>query len=182
MRRGPYREPKGGATIRAARPDEFASLVEIERRAGARFAEVSELAHFADSDPTEIRDIEAAHVEGLVWVADVVEGPRVGWAYASRLDESIFIEEIDVLIEYGRQGIGRALIEAVADRARADGLAAVTLTTDAHVAWNRPLYEKLGFTVVLAADQSADLAAKVADEITRGLPIERRVAMRRPVS
>jgi GNAT superfamily N-acetyltransferase len=165
--------------IRLARAQELPALVELERRASARFADVAGLAHWVD-DITELSDLEPAVAREMVWVAEV-DGERAGWCYASPVDDSLFVEEVDVVPEYGRRGIGRALLDTVAAAAGERGLAAVTLTTDAHVPWNGPWYEKLGFAVVPPAQRGPDLAAKLADEARRGFDLTRRVTMRRPL-
>jgi len=85
------------------------------------------------------------------------------------------------LPEHGRRGIGRALLDEVEREARLRGLAALELTTDTHVAWNRPWYEKIGFRVVTPSEQGAGLASAVADEERRGFDLSRRVAMRREI-
>ena len=65
--------------------------------------------------------------------------------------------------------------------AEARDLAALTLTTDAHVEWNRPWYEKLGFRVLAPGEAGPGLASAVADEERRGFDLSRRVAMRREI-
>jgi hypothetical protein len=65
--------------------------------------------------------------------------------------------------------------------AAAEGRLAVTLTTFRDVPWNAPYYERLGFTVVAAADQGPELAAVVAEEAQRIPGDAPRVAMRRAV-
>jgi GNAT superfamily N-acetyltransferase len=165
--------------VRPARDEDLALLPEIERRAAQRFAGIPAFAHLMD-DATEVDDLRRAHADGLVWVA-TVDDALVGWCYASEKDDSLFVEEIDVLPEYGRRGIGRALLDAVESEAARLGRQAVTLTTDAIVAWNGPWYESLGFVVVPPEAQGVDLARAVAAEANHGLDLRRRVAMRRPV-
>jgi GNAT superfamily N-acetyltransferase len=166
--------------IRPARADELATALDVERRSSVRFADVPGLEHWVE-DVTEMADLEPALERGLVWVA-VVGEEVVGWCYADVVDDSLFVEQIDVLPEFGRRGIGRQLLVVVSAEATARELAAVTLTTEAAIPWNRPLYEKPGFVVVPPADRGPGLAAKVADEARRGLDITTRVSMRRPVT
>jgi GNAT superfamily N-acetyltransferase len=168
-----------GLCIRSARGDELAACVEVERRSSARFADVVGLEHWV-GDTSDLSLVEAAHAQDLVWVAEL-DGELVGWCYASRRDGTLFIEQLDVIPEHGRRGIGRVLIEAVADRARDEGLTAVTLTTDTHVVWNRPWYEKLGFVVIPRAEQGPELAAVLEHEAAMGFDLTRRVTMRRDV-
>jgi GNAT superfamily N-acetyltransferase len=169
----------GDVAILLARAGELATVIEVERRSSVRFAEIRRLRHWVD-DPTAIPDLEAALARGMLWVAEV-DGAIVGWCYASPVDDSLFVEQIDVVPELGRRGIGARLLDTV--RAAADGLGldAVTLTTEADVPWNRPWYEKVGFRVLRTDERGPDLDAKVAHEAERGLDITTRVAMRRAV-
>jgi GNAT superfamily N-acetyltransferase len=172
--------PGAAVEIRVADADELPALIDVERRSSVRFASVPGLEHWVD-DITEMSDLAPALERGMVWVA-VAHGAPVGWCYASEVDDSLFVEQVDVLPEHGRRGIGGRLLDTVRAQADARGLAAVTLTTDAHVPWNRPWYEKLGFQVVAPADRGPALAAKVAHEGERGLDLTRRVTMRRRVT
>ena len=58
----------------------------------------------------------------------------------------------------------------------------MTLTTYSDVAWNRPLYEHLGFTVVPEVELSPGLLAIRDHERERGLEPPPRVCMRKAVS
>jgi ribosomal protein S18 acetylase RimI-like enzyme len=167
--------------IRLAESDECSELLEIERRSSHRFADVPGLTGWVD-DITPAEVVEAAFADGLVWVAETSDAHQlVGWCFASVLDDSLFIEQIDVLPEHGRRGIGQALIDDVQREAEARGLTALTLTTDAHVEWNRPWYEKLGFRALAPGELGPGLASAVADEVRRGFDLSRRVAMRREI-
>jgi hypothetical protein len=61
-------------------------------------------------------------------------------------------------------------------------LVALTLTTFRDVAWNGPFYQRLGFEELAAHDLSPDLAQILAHEAARGLPGDRRCAMRLDLS
>lgn len=169
-----------GFAIRAARREELRSLIVIERAAGRRFRDVPELADLAE-DLTPLAELETARDDDLVWVAEVDRETVVGFAYASILDGNLHLEELSVLPEWGRRGIGKALVHAVVERARSLGLRAVTLTTFRDVPWNAPFYARLGFEVLDQPRWSPGLAAAFRDEARRGLPTELRVVMRRPV-
>jgi GNAT superfamily N-acetyltransferase len=164
-------------TIRVANADELPIVIDIERRSSVRFREVDGLEHWVD-DVTEMSDLWPALEREMVWVATVGDEP-VGWCYASVVDDSLFVEQVDVLPDFGRRGVGGRLLDTVSTDSGARGLRAVTLTTDAHVPWNRPWYEKVGFRVLAPDEVGPQLAAKVAHEAERGLDLTRRVAMRR---
>jgi GNAT superfamily N-acetyltransferase len=80
--------------------------------------------------------------------------------------------------DHQRQGAGRALLETACAHAREGGLVAVTLTTFRSVAWNELLYARFGFETLQPEELGYRLASVLAEENTRGLPQERRCAMR----
>ena len=63
--------------------------------------------------------------------------------------------------------------------AAGEGMAAMTLTTFADVAWNRPFYERRGWRVLGDEELTPGLVARVADEAAHGLDPSLRVVMRR---
>lgn len=170
-----------GYRIRLARRDELASLPEIERRAGRRFARVAELAGVPE-DVTALAELADAHQRGHLWVAVAPDRRLAGFAYGTVVDGNFHLEEVDVVPEHGRRGVGAALVRTVIGRARELGAPAVTLTTFLHVPWNAPFYARLGFRVVPPAELGPGLAAAFRDEGRRGLPVEIRTAMRLELS
>jgi GNAT superfamily N-acetyltransferase len=168
-------------TIRLAAAHELPALAEIERRAGVRFEAIPALA-----DLPEVLMPPGAFAAGLargqLWAAvTVADATPVGFAYAEVVDGAVHLDELDVLPEWGRRGIGQALVETVVADARARGLAAVTLTTFRDVPWNAPFYARLGFTIVDLDALGPGLRAVWAHEAERGLPAALRVVMRRAV-
>jgi len=164
--------------IRLARASELPRLADIERLAGARFDTIPELA-----DVPEVLMPPGALVEALardqVWVAAArADDAPVGFAYADLLDHAVQLEELDVLPDWGRRGIGRRLIETVIANARARGRAAVTLTTFRDVPWNAPFYARLGFRIVEPDALTPGLIALLEYEARRGLPARLRLVMR----
>ncbi len=164
--------------IRPAVAEGLPVLKEIEHVAGQRFDAIPELGGLPEVLTPE-GALDAALARGHVWVAaTVADGTPVGFAYADLLDGAVHLEELDVLPDWGRRGIGRALVAAVVEDARARGLPAVTLTTFRDVAWNAPFYATLGFRIVDRAGLTPGLVALVAYEASRGLPEALRVVMR----
>ncbi len=169
--------------IRPAVLADVPQLQRIEVDAGRRFARIG-MGAIADDPPLEAA-VLVAHVESLTaWVAVVAGDVErvVGYALASVVDGEAHLDQVSVVDDAGRRGVGTALIDAVSGWARSpeSGVEAdsVTLTTFAEVAWNGPLYERLGFVVV--DDPGPELAAIRAAEIAKGLDASgRRVAMRR---
>jgi GNAT superfamily N-acetyltransferase len=104
----------------------------------------------------------------------------VGFAHVDvRESGAAHLEEIDVLPEHGRRGLGTRLLASVCSWAATEGFHAVTLTTFRDVPWNMPFYAGLGFEVIPRHELSPALLSAVRDETRRGLDPFRRVAMRR---
>jgi predicted N-acetyltransferase YhbS len=80
---------------------------------------------------------------------------------------------------HARRGLGAALIEHLAETARAEDRPALTLTTFRDVSWNAPYYQRLGFVIIEPADQEPELAELVNRESATIPSNEPRVAMRR---
>jgi GNAT superfamily N-acetyltransferase len=167
-----------GYAIRPARPGDLAALPEIERAAAALFAEFGLAERFA-AVLTGFEHLESGCAAGRLWVATDAAGVPVGFALASLLGDAAHLDELDVHPDHGRRGLGRALVAEVVAWARAQGFAAITLTTLRQVPWNAPFYESLGFHVLADAGLSPELRALLREEIERGLPAEQRVAMRK---
>jgi len=166
-----------GVTIRAARADDIEALRDIERRAGARFRDVG-LPHIADAEPFDAEELTAFIDNGRAWVAG---DEALGYAVATIVDGNGHLEQISVDPEHQGTGIGRALIDHVADWARGIGAPALTLTTFIAVPWNQPLYEHLGFVALPEADLGPELRAVRAHEADLGLDPAQRVCMCRAI-
>jgi GNAT superfamily N-acetyltransferase len=156
--------------IRPARAEDLPRLVDVEVRAGRVFEDVG-MPEIAGDDPGTIEDAE------LVYVA-VEHDEIVGYVELVVVDDGLHVEQVSIVPEVAGRGIGAALIDQAADRARALGLARLTLTTFAEVPWNRPYYERLGFEVI--DDLGPELAALVDHEV-HAIPGDApRVTMARP--
>jgi GNAT superfamily N-acetyltransferase len=89
--------------------------------------------------------------------------PAVGFVRLENVDGHTHIGQLSVLPEYGRLGLGRALMEAACAWARERGDQLVTLTTFSGVSFNAPWYRRLGFAD-LSRPLGPELAAVVAEE------------------
>lgn len=165
---GPYE-------IARARPDEVPLLPGIERRAGARFEQLAETAHLP-AFYTPLEDFEEGQRAGRLWVARTGGAP-VGFALAVEGEDDLHLQEVDVLPEHGRHGLGTRLVEAVCAHARARGQG-VTLTTFRRVPWNAPFYARLGFQELAEEELTPSLRRHRAEEEGAGLPREQRCVMR----
>lgn len=167
-------------SITPARDSDLERLSEIERRAAALF----ETLDFGFPLPIGVHsqaDLRAGHEAGLLWVARDEAGLRAGFALAGLVDGRLHLEEVDVLPEFGRRGIGAALVRKTIEEARVRGLGAVTLCTYRDVPWNAPFYRRLGFRPLRTREIGPKLLRLMAFEARQGFPPALRVAMIRPV-
>lgn len=153
--------------IRPAVSADLPYLTAIEASATEAYARYGE--PLSDYEPPE-GDYWAPHLAtGLLWVAEDTDAGLVGFLAGERQDGGLYVAEVDVAIAHQRQGIGRRLMQAAIDGARADGLANLTLTTRLDIPWNAPFYRSLGFVVLEEAAQPPHLAATRATETGAGL-------------
>jgi GNAT superfamily N-acetyltransferase len=128
-----------GSTIRSARREEYAGLRSIEFEADRLFASVG-IGPFTNDDAED-------HFGRAVLVL-VVGDPPVGFVCVELVDGIPHIWQLAVRPDHGRQGLGRALVEAACEWARTERFHAITLTTYRDVPWNGPFYESLGFVTL----------------------------------
>jgi GNAT superfamily N-acetyltransferase len=160
-------------SIRCARPSDLIYLPAIEREAAAQFLTTPYPA-MVDADLASAH-LDLDHDYVLV-LADEQDHP-IGFAIAHAHDESVHLHELDVHPDYARQGLGRRLIEAIADWARTRGATALTLTTFSDVPWNGPYYARLGFRALDVATLNPALQAVLRAEESAGLPMAHRICM-----
>jgi GNAT superfamily N-acetyltransferase len=160
--------------IRKARSDEFTRLNEIEQIADERYATVG-LDIVLDM-PT------ASHerlMEGPLWVAvDGADRP-IGFLLAGEIDGFAYIDQLSVLPDHGRRGIGGALIATVIAWARTTPAQAIVLSTYRAVAWNQPFYESHGFVEMPESEWSEEIKGARAHEAKLGHDLARRIFMGR---
>ncbi|MBP1851455.1 GNAT family N-acetyltransferase [Rhizobium halophytocola] len=116
---------------------------------------------------------------GLTWVSTDASGRPLGFITIERHDDTIHIAELSVGRAAQGHGHGRALMDAVIAAAMHSGAAAITLTTFRDVAWNRPFYERLGFSIVDDRTAGPRLIAVLQAEAQLGFDPATRCAMRR---
>jgi GNAT superfamily N-acetyltransferase len=163
--------------IRLARPEDVPFLSEIERRA----CDLFDAFEFTATLPlylTEESAFREAQRRGLLWVAHPRDRSPVAFALVEIMDGSAHLEELDVLPDHGRRGIGTRLVRTVCAWAADAKLPAVTLTTFRDIPWNAPLYSRLGFRILREEELTPSLAARMVDEEQHGIPRSLRVAMR----
>jgi GNAT superfamily N-acetyltransferase len=167
--------------IRAAAEADLAAMQEIERAAGAAFAEIG-MQEIADDEPLSLEELAGYQQGGRAWVAVDGAGRPVAYLIADLVGGGVHVEQVSVHPRSARQGIGRTLLDHAAAYATARGASALTLTTFAEVPWNAPYYARCGFRVVPDAELSPALSAIRAREIAHGLHRWPRVTMRRALN
>lgn len=118
--------------------------------------------------------------EGSVFLATGRAGESLGFAACGWIDGEPYLDQLSVRLSAIRRGIGTALIERAGAWARERGGRRLWLTTYGHLPFNRPMYERRGFSVVPEAVCGPEIVHHL-DEQRRCLPLpNERVAMRRP--
>jgi GNAT superfamily N-acetyltransferase len=164
--------------IRPASRRDIHVLPKVERAAGSRFAPYGLADTFA-AIHTAVEQLEERQTHGLLWVAADREDRPVGFAAASILDGYGHLDELDVLPRHGRAGLGSRLLDRVCEWASNNACSGVTLSTMQDIPWNAPFYQRRGFRIVATEDLSEGLIRLKKAEATAGLPMDRRVIMRR---
>ena len=167
--------------IRPARCDDLDCLQDIERAAGAAFAEIG-MAEVAEDAPLSIEVLSVYQQESRAWV-QVDENDRpVAYLIVDVVDGAIHIEQVSVDPAHAGHRLGRGLIEHVAEWAKEGGFEALTLTTFTEVAWNGPYYERCGFNILDGSDLTPGLREIRAAEVEHGLDRWPRACMRRKIT
>jgi GNAT superfamily N-acetyltransferase len=162
-------------TVRPATAADVAAMQEIEVRAGRAFADVG-YPDVASDEPMPTAILSAHAADGRCAVA-IVDERVVGYVVVERIDAHGHVEQVSVDPDHQGQGIGRALMTWAEDWARADGRQGVTLTTFRDVAWNAPLYRRLGYRDLAPDEIGPGLATVVSTEAAHGLDPATRVCM-----
>ena len=159
-------------------PDELPELQRVEREAGERFRGLGLLDHLLDHS-LSLPELAAHQRAGRVWVAADPDERPVGFAVASVVDGGAHLEELDVVPEAGRRGIGSRLVATVCDWAADAGFRTITLSTFRDVPWNAPFYARRGFRPLRLTELSPALREVRAREERLGIAMDRRVVMQR---
>lgn len=169
--------PAAGGPVRLARENEIAALQEIERRAGAPFAEVG-MSAVADDEPPSWEVLQAFVSEGRAWVWPDENDHPIAYLILGLVDDQPHIDQVSVDPAHARARIGKRLIDHAVDWSKNNGRHEITLTTFTQVPWNGPYYERLGFSYIEPADEPPGLRAIRAAELAHGLDEWPRACMR----
>jgi predicted DCC family thiol-disulfide oxidoreductase YuxK/GNAT superfamily N-acetyltransferase len=168
----------GEIRIRPALAAELPELQRVEREAGTRFRGMGLIDHLLEHS-LSLPELSGHQRSGRVWVAADEHNRPVGFAVASVVGGGAHLEELDVLPQAGRRGIGTRLVATVCDWAASQGYSTITLSTFRGVPWNAPFYDRLGFRRLAPAELSPALREVRAREEHLGIALEQRVMMRR---
>ncbi|MFG2296252.1 GNAT family N-acetyltransferase [Streptomyces sp. NPDC048603] len=166
--------------IREVRIEELPLLQDIERAAGRCFRDV-DMPEIADDDPLPLDELARYQRAGLAWVAVDEDDAPVAYLIADHVDGHLHIEQVSVHPDNARRGIGRSLLDHLAERAAAHGVLTLTLTTFADVPWNAPYYARCGFQLLDDDMLGPGLRDIRAQEAAHGLDRWPRVFMHRAV-
>ena len=145
MTRIGYVQPR----VRAARAADLRHVAPIENAGGPQFQELfgEAIEPILLSPATDGR--QRAAEPGFLLVATLDErDPPVGFVHVLLIDGNAHLEQLSVLPEHQRQGIGAALARAAMAEARAQGFDRLSLCTYRDVPWNGPFYRAVGFSEV----------------------------------
>ena len=164
--------------VRPALPAQIEPIRAIERASAVRFVGVMDA--LAADEPTSAQVLaERLAASGLL--VAIEDDTPVAFVMFRPVENSFYIEQIDVLPAFAGRRIGAALLDAVSQRARAQGLAGLTLSTFRDIPWNAPWYRRLGFVDIADADLTPGLLAIRREHLGRGLDERLRVFMRRKI-
>jgi GNAT superfamily N-acetyltransferase len=161
---------KSGYTIRSARTEELILLAQVELSAASLFLDTP-YAFLVNDEPLSIDFVRQRFQAGQVWVAVDPDDVVVGFAIAREVDDTIYLQEMDVDPAHGRRGIGAALVKTVIEWARLHDYYAVSLSTFRDLPWNAPFYAKLGFRILDEAELTIGFQQIRQQELEAGLPI-----------
>ena len=140
-----------GVAIRLARPSDLRHLAAVEDSGVAMFVEHlgPDLAPALVAPAPSGLDRDLAPGFILVAVGTAAEqGEVIGFAHVTDHDGHAHLEQLSVLPEHGRRGVGSALVRAALEEARWAGYDDMSLCTYREVPWNGPFYARLGFAEV----------------------------------
>lgn len=176
MMNSAWENKAAGYWIRLAEPRDLPLLNAIELAAATVFP-VGALPEQVLSERLPLEVLRAGMQAESLWVALIPEEEPVGYLLLQVLDGIPLLAQVDVHPAHGRKGLGTALIARGVRYAREAGFPALYLTTFAHIPWNAPFYERLGFVALPKEEVPGVIAGILRDEQARGL--DHRVAMRR---
>ncbi len=160
--------------IELARQEQLAELADIELAAAELFPE-GHIPEDQKGHSFPLKELRKAFDQELLFCANA-NSHTVGFASCHQYKHYLHLDEISVDPQYGRQGIGRALVEKVIEASKLKQLKGITLCTFSDIPWNAPFYQSMGFEILEEQDTPRHVQAMLREEKSIGL--NNRVAMR----
>jgi len=170
-----------GINIELAGSEHLSAIPAIELAAAAMFSEADlpvEFRYLVTEDDLLYR----AQRDARLWVALTNDRTPVGFAMADIVDGSAHLDEMDVIPDFGRRGIGTRLINTLIKWARSVDYPLLTLITFRHLPWNAPFYEQLGFVSMDSSEVGEELSSLLVEEGNAGIDISKRTCMKLDLS
>ncbi|WP_375205920.1 GNAT family N-acetyltransferase [Hyphococcus sp.] len=164
-------------TIRPASAADIPLMQALEHDAAQAFRAVGY--DFCADGPVRTHEEHGRGLDGGATLIAEFDGEAAGFILLWVVDSHAHLTEISIAERFQKRGIGRALIEAGEDWARAQGFDAITLTTFRDVIWNAPFYRSLGYMEYAPGDGEPGLAAVQAEEAQSGYAGKPRIAMKK---
>ena len=103
---------------------------------------------------------------GFVLVAsEMRDSDPVGFVHVIETAGIAHLEQLSVLPQYSRRGVGRALVESAKTESRSRGYSELTLRTFDDVPWNASFYSTAGFVEIEPASPFHGDLVRIESEI-----------------
>lgn len=163
-------------TIRSARAEDLALLAPIEQSAAVLFQNTP-YSFLVSAEPLPLAFVQQRFQAGQVWVAVDRDDTAIGYAITNEVDDTLYLQQIDVEPSCGRRGVGSDLVRTVCVWAKSHGYPVVSLSTFREIPWNAPFYAKLGFQILDESEITPSFQQIRLKESEAGLPLSERVIM-----
>ncbi|MEZ5998226.1 MAG: GNAT family N-acetyltransferase [Hyphomonas sp.] len=166
--------------IAPAQLEDVDAMINVDLAAGQLFAPTGHISGEALNDHVPATVLEQAIGAGDIFKTQTREGIVAGFALVSRRGGTLYLDQISVHPDHGRQGLGASLMQHVFQLAKKRKLKQVTLSTFREIPWNGPFYRKLGFRE-LARREMADWMLELERIQAQSLDVSQRCFMVRRI-
>ncbi|RIJ28238.1 GNAT family N-acetyltransferase [Henriciella mobilis] len=136
---------KAAFSIRPAIRADFSEIIEVDKSASLLFGPTGLLSEEALADHVPAQALQDALNQDWLLVAEMPDKAVVGFVMATVRDGGLYVDQLSVSPDYGRQGIGTALMRNLEGKAHNRDILELTLSTFRDLPWNAPFYATLGF-------------------------------------
>jgi ribosomal protein S18 acetylase RimI-like enzyme len=127
--------------LRAAKPDDFAAMMEISVAARSRYRAIPDLRYVCDAPAVAEHRFHEGHAIVAVTPARVI----LGFSLTRPMDGLLLLDNISTSPKSRGQGVGNTLLHAVFNQAITGRYPAMVLTTFREPPWNSPWFRKFCF-------------------------------------